>query len=797
MSSGSGANGGPADKVYAAASVYPFAMSSLLALLSQQTPNLQTQKGLILLGLQNDFLSPDGKLPVSPRSGYLERLKELVPAFREFGSVIWVRSEFEANRVANPDDGDGDTVIAGSTVDGSLGLKHVSKRKASEDATLPLKRAKPADAEEEEEDPELFLNRTSNREPCCVKASWGAEYPEDIQNLIADSDIQVTKTYYSAFGSTSLLLTLRSKLITELFVCGCNTNLSVFATAMDAARYGIQITLIEDCLGYRRRERHDEAIRKLVDIMESDVMSSSKTIDMLRSPPDDDKREDHCSDEDEESAAATDELEADSSEEEEEEDFIPDVRTRLAQASTGFALRFTSPARRSHREAALAAERTPPAQCREPAISESAKINSSSCTVDSHQPSRRPGGEDGGDSAESEVAGLASHSRLSIQSHPSADAAISVSRGSSAHTHTEPWLRIIDRVSPDRESDASKLPPRCSHPGLAALSAVSGLNQQTVDEYEKAMHEARDRVARYDALAQRSTPLFGMNKEKESAGSRILYDLLPAELAETVFEKLKPEVHWQRMHHQTGVVPRLVCCQGSIAEDGSRPVYRHPSDRTLTLSAWSPTVDTVRKAAEEAAGHALNHVLIQLYRGGTDFISEHSDKTLDIAKGSSIVNVSFGAQRTMRLRSKRGATSHLAAPSKHGAATSPLTRTTHRIPLPHNSMITMSLETNAEYLHGINADKRPAVEFSAAEKEYDGQRISLTFRQIETFLSADERLIWGQGATGKSRALAREVVNGDGKESEELVRAFGAENKASRIEWEVVYGRGSDVLHLK
>ncbi|TKA30751.1 hypothetical protein B0A50_02471 [Salinomyces thailandicus] len=635
------------DKVYAAASVYPFAMSSLLALLSQQTPNLQTQKGLILLGLQNDFLSPDGKLPVSPRSGYLERLKELVPAFREFGSVIWVRSEFEANRVANPDDGDGDTVIAGSTVDGSLGLKHVSKRKASEDATLPLKRAKPADAEEEEEDPELFLNRTSNREPCCVKASWGAEYPEDIQNLIADSDIQVTKTYYSAFGSTSLLLTLRSKLITELFVCGCNTNLSVFATAMDAARYGIQITLIEDCLGYRRRERHDEAIRKLVDIMESDVMSSSKTIDMLRSPPDDDKREDHCSDEDEESAAATDELEADSSEEEEEEDFIPDPDAHIEK------------------------QHWPPS-------------------------ARLP---------------------LNVENLRS----LSLRRSTAVAARSTVTSQAVDLEEKTAET--------------------------TVDEYEKAMHEARDRVARYDALAQRSTPLFGMNKEKESAGSRILYDLLPAELAETVFEKLKPEVHWQ--------------------------------------------------PAEEAAGHALNHVLIQLYRGGTDFISEHSDKTLDIAKGSSIVNVSFGAQRTMRLRSKRGATSHLAAPSKHGAATSPLTRTTHRIPLPHNSMITMSLETNAEYLHGINADKRPAVEFSAAEKEYDGQRISLTFRQIETFLSADERLIWGQGATGKSRALAREVVNGDGKESEELVRAFGAENKASRIEWEVVYGRGSDVLHLK
>merc|ERR1712070_1165981 len=77
---------------------------------------------------------------------------------------------------------------------------------------------------------------------------------------------------------------------------GCNTNLSVFATAMDAARYGIQITLIEDCLGYRRRERHDEAIRQLVDIMEADVVSSNRVVDLLKNPPTQDDYNDNDDD---------------------------------------------------------------------------------------------------------------------------------------------------------------------------------------------------------------------------------------------------------------------------------------------------------------------------------------------------------------------------------------------------------------------------------------------------------------------------------------------------------------------
>ncbi|KAF2726219.1 hypothetical protein K431DRAFT_4255 [Polychaeton citri CBS 116435] len=284
---------------------------------------------------------------------------------------------------------------------------------------------------------------------------------------------------------------------------------------------------------------------------------------------------------------------------------------------------------------------------------------------------------------------------------------------------------------------------------------------------------------------QQRHPLFGDDKGDESGDSEILYDLLPSKEAASVFEGLKAEVKWQKMLHQTGEVPRLVCCQGTTdATDGSMPVYRHPSDESLPLLPWSPMVEMVRKAAEDVVGHRLNHALIQLYRGGTDFISEHSDKTLDIAHGSKIVNVSFGAQRTMRLRTKRG------VPTGQQ-------RITHRIPMPHNSMLMMSLRTNEEYLHGINADKRPRSELSEAETAYGGQRISLTFRNIATFLDADSRSIWGQGAVAKDRNVARATINGDAGESEKIVRAFGLENQATKFDWEGVYGKGFDVLHLK
>ncbi|KAK1807615.1 hypothetical protein LTR12_018036 [Friedmanniomyces endolithicus] len=816
-------------------------MASLSALLSQQGTTLQTRKGLILLGLQNDFLSPEGKLPVSIKSGFLDHVKQLVPSFREFGDIIWVRSEFEANRKTHDADDSGDTVIAGAsaTVDDGKSIKEGSKRCANDNTSAYVKRVKATDVEED--DPELFLTRTSTREPCCLRSTWGAEHPSDVGVLVdITKDMQVVKHHYSAFGSGRLLSTLRSRLITELYVCGCNTNLSVFATAMDAARHGIQITLIEDCLGFRKKDRHDEAIRQLVEIMAADVMTSAKVIDILKNPPDDDaEKEDEADKSDEDEYAAHDlaqpnvshkpnrhemfaqpssldmatVLDVDSDEDEEEDMELPQVRP-LHTHSASLALRNISTHHADLRPLAADPEQTPQRaepECSHPpnagtvraddvlaarpAKSQSVRASLAGAVQSQVELARHGGGLidlDGGEGESDANADVGAATPSTHELKPSAVAGLC--------TSPTPQQR---NDSSHKGGDSNK-PTIVDDVGPVAVEMQSAPTPSTSDAQPSPSREEAqmgDKATLPRALQDQ--PLFGEDKEVESAGSRISYNLLPPELSESVFTQLNSEVQWQRMHHQTGEVPRLVCCQGSIAKDGSMPVYRHPSDETLPLQPWSPTVETVRQAAELAVGHPLNHALIQLYRGGTDYISEHSDKTLDIMKGSSIVNVSFGAQRTMRLRTKRGAA--VTAPATGSSSTTdrsssptqpPSPRTTYRVPMPHNSMLSMTLRTNAEYLHGINADKRPAVEFSEAEKAYKGQRISLTFRHIATFLDADGKTIWGQGAVGKTRESARSVVSGDEVESERLVRAFGAENAAGGIEWGAVYGIGSDVLHL-
>ncbi|KAH7921691.1 hypothetical protein BV22DRAFT_1038344 [Leucogyrophana mollusca] len=293
-------------------------------------------------------------------------------------------------------------------------------------------------------------------------------------------------------------------------------------------------------------------------------------------------------------------------------------------------------------------------------------------------------------------------------------------------------------------------------------------------------------------MPHKPPPSLGVGDTLGEGDSWLVLDLLgpDPESAKIVFEDLRKEVQWNTMHHRGGEVPRQVAVQGEVSEDGSFPIYRHPADESPKLLPFSPTVSLIRKAVEETLAkslgreHRVNHVLIQHYRTGADYISEHSDKTIDVVPGSKIINVSLGAQRVMTLRTKRDAVPQSGDP-----------RPAQKIPLPHNSMFVMGLETNTKWLHGINHDNRPMHLKSAEEQFADGHRISLTFRSIGTFLSKDESRIYGQGARGKTAENARPVVNGT-KEGAMLLEAFGKENQQSDFDWQSVYGVGSDVLHF-
>ena len=123
-------------------------------------------------------------------------------------------------------------------------------------------------------------------------------------------------------------------------------------------------------------------------------------------------------------------------------------------------------------------------------------------------------------------------------------------------------------------------------------------------------------------------------------------------------------------------------------------------------------------------------------------------------------------------------------------------RNSQKVPMPHNSVFVLGWRSNAKWLHGIRADKRPETDRSGEEKAYGGERISLTFRHIGTFTNRERTKIWGQGAVSKFQATAGEVSTSNSAEMEAMIAAFGKENQQVDFDWDAEYGEGFDVMNL-
>lgn len=274
--------------------------------------------------------------------------------------------------------------------------------------------------------------------------------------------------------------------------------------------------------------------------------------------------------------------------------------------------------------------------------------------------------------------------------------------------------------------------------------------------------------------------------------SMVIYNAIrDDDSASRYFHQSKAEIDWQTMAHRGGSVPRLISIQGDVRGEGSHsvyPIYRHPADEQPALTSWSPTSQRLRDEMNELLNEHYNHALVQYYRGGNDYISEHSDKTIDVKAFSNIINLSLGAARTMVLREKQ---------TVKGAP-----RKSQKFVLPHNSVFVLGWNTNRKFLHSIKQDKRPEIEKSAEEKAFDEERISYTFRSISTFVHQTAG-IFGQGSKCKTldEARKRDITGKENsdetcREQESLLLAFGKENKQTHFDWLKGYGNGFDVVNF-
>lgn len=292
-------------------------------------PRLKTRKALIVVNLQKDTFYQHDDAFNCKNSEFVEEVKNLVPCFRDIGDIVWVQTEIawpagscprtpiiEDDAAESPSKGrqthkDSDELLDESQANLDISrptpakpvnwkdtqayhlLSHVKSMEMRASVQASVKQ-RPVSRKVLNDNTNIWEERlarsTRGHEPkFYVAGTSGAELLDDLKALVdKDRDMTVIKKFYSAFDQTSLLMSLRMRLVTEIYICGCFTNIGVYATAVDAVQHGFEVNIVEDCVGYRSADKHDEAMRQMADVLGVNGTDSEEIIAELvgRAPPD-------------------------------------------------------------------------------------------------------------------------------------------------------------------------------------------------------------------------------------------------------------------------------------------------------------------------------------------------------------------------------------------------------------------------------------------------------------------------------------------------------------------------------
>lgn len=310
------------------------AMFTTLSQVPGLLPQFKTRRALIIINVQNDSLYTNDDVYVTKNHEFADRIKDVVPHFRTLGEVVWVRTEmgtksypaspgsaYIAEEVAKIDEQnreeqkvkeeqlEDDTATNGaeevkpdhpnleSDSENALQTYHPTSRsqvmmkRASAKARAEQRTANMDVFNDDEVAFEEHMNkpRKGQQPKFYIAGTLGAEIADQMLSVVDETnDLIVTKNHYSAFDQTSLLMSLRMKLVTDVYLCGCLTNVGVYATAADAVQHGLGVTVLEDCLGYRSEAKHEDAMRQMADILGVNGIDSEEIIDEAggREPPD-------------------------------------------------------------------------------------------------------------------------------------------------------------------------------------------------------------------------------------------------------------------------------------------------------------------------------------------------------------------------------------------------------------------------------------------------------------------------------------------------------------------------------
>lgn len=178
------------------------------------------RSAVLVIDMLNDFLEPDGAMPLLEGRRLYEPIRRLLAAAREAGTkVIWICDE------------------------------HL-----------------PTDRE--------FEKRSVH----CLKGSWGAEIVDELEPKT--SELRIPKTRYSGFFATDLDQRLRQDGIDHLILTGVVTNICVRSTAHDAFFRDYVVTIPVECVA-ATSDREQESTLYDLDTHYANVTSLDEVVAIL------------------------------------------------------------------------------------------------------------------------------------------------------------------------------------------------------------------------------------------------------------------------------------------------------------------------------------------------------------------------------------------------------------------------------------------------------------------------------------------------------------------------------------
>ncbi len=163
--------------------------------------------------------------------------------------------------------------------------------------------------------------------------------------------------------------------------------------------------------------------------------------------------------------------------------------------------------------------------------------------------------------------------------------------------------------------------------------------------------------------------------------------------ADDLFATLTTGIPWEqktiRMYGHETPVPRLTCWFGDAA-------YAYSGTENVA-HAWLPELEALRTRLEDETGAQFNSCLANVYRGGRDSVSWHSDDEPELGVNPTIASVSLGDTRDFRLRDEAS-------------------RAVSTVPLGHGDLLVMRGESQSRFRHSI------------PKRAHAGTRVNLTFR---------------------------------------------------------------------